>query len=109
MLLPKPRVAVVTYNSDVQTDCWPHCQQPRELPPIAQSSELRRAPLTVRVFGREWVSTPVFGNINIALILGVLQFVSTFLIAWLYERHSSNKLDAPSDEIKHEVEKELGH
>lgn len=58
-------------------------------------------------FAREWVSTPVFGNVNIALILGVLQFISTFLIAWLYERHSSHKLDAPSEEIKHAVEKEL--
>lgn len=58
-------------------------------------------------FAREWISTPVFGNVNIALILGVLQFVSTFAIAWLYERHSSHKLDAPSEEIKHEVEKEL--
>jgi uncharacterized membrane protein (DUF485 family) len=58
-------------------------------------------------FAREWISTPVIGNINIALILGVLQFVSTFVIAWLYERHSSSKLDAPSEAIKHEVEKEL--
>ena len=65
--------------------------------------------VVLTAFAREWVSTPVIGNINIALILGVLQFVSTFLIAWLYERHSSSKLDTPSDEIKHQVEKELGH
>lgn len=58
-------------------------------------------------FAREWISTPVIGNVNIALILGVLQFVSTFVIAWLYERHSSHKLDAPSEEIKRDVEKEL--
>ena len=59
-------------------------------------------------FARDWVKTPVFGNINIAFVLGILQFVSTFLIAWLYERHSSKHLDAASEAIKAKVEKELG-
>lgn len=65
--------------------------------------------VVLSAFAREWVATPVIGHINIAFVLGVLQFVTTFLIAWLYERHSSHKLDAPSDEIKHEVERALGH
>ena len=58
-------------------------------------------------FAREWVSTPVIGNINIALILGLLQFVSTFLIMWLYERHSSKNLDVASEKIRDQVDKEL--
>ena len=58
-------------------------------------------------FAREWISTPVIGNINIALILGLLQFVSTFLIMWLYERHSSKNLDAASEKIRDQVDKEL--
>lgn len=64
--------------------------------------------VVLSAFARDWVATPVVGHINIAFVLGVLQFVTTFLIAWLYERHSSKKLDGPSDEIKHEVEKALG-
>ena len=40
--------------------------------------------VALTAFAREWVSTPVFGNINIAFILGVLQFATTFLIMWLY-------------------------
>ena len=59
-------------------------------------------------FARTWVSTPVFGNFNIAFILGLLQFVSTFVIAWLYERHSSKHLDEASEALKAKVEKELG-
>lgn len=58
-------------------------------------------------FAREWISTPVAGNINIAFVLGVLQFVSTFLIMWLYERHSSHSLDAPSEHLREKIEKEL--
>jgi uncharacterized membrane protein (DUF485 family) len=59
-------------------------------------------------FARPWVSTEVLPHINIAFILGVLQFVTTFLIAWLYERHSSKHLDAAGEAVKHKVEKELG-
>ena len=36
--------------------------------------------VALTAFAREWVSTPVVGNINIAFILGVLQFATTFLI-----------------------------
>jgi uncharacterized membrane protein (DUF485 family) len=58
-------------------------------------------------FAREWIATPVIGNVNIALILGLLQFASTFLIMWLYERHSSKNLDGASEKIRDKVDKEL--
>ena len=34
----------------------------------------------------DFMDTRVVGNINVALVFGLLQFVSTFLIAWLYAR-----------------------
>jgi uncharacterized membrane protein (DUF485 family) len=40
-----------------------------------------------------FMSTTLFGNINIALVLALLQFASTFLIAWLYARHAGKALD----------------
>ena len=63
--------------------------------------------VALTAFAREWVSTPVIGNINIAFVLGVLQFVSTFVIMYLYERYSSRVLDAPSEALRDKVEKEL--
>jgi uncharacterized membrane protein (DUF485 family) len=63
--------------------------------------------VALTAFAREWVSTPVFGNINIAFILGVLQFVSTFVIMYLYERYSTRVLDAPSEALRDKVDKEL--
>ena len=33
------------------------------------------------------MGTKVVGNINVALVFGLLQFVSTFVIAWLYSRY----------------------
>jgi uncharacterized membrane protein (DUF485 family) len=63
--------------------------------------------VALTAFAREWVSTPVIGNINIAFILGVLQFVTTFVIMWQYERYSSSKLDGLSEELRDKTDKEL--
>ena len=41
----------------------------------------------------DFMSTKVVGNINVALVFGILQFVSTFLIAWLYGRYMNAKVD----------------
>ena len=45
------------------------------------------------------MGTKVVGNINVALVFGLLQFVTTFLIAWLYARFADRQLDPLADEI----------
>jgi uncharacterized membrane protein (DUF485 family) len=55
-------------------------------------------------FAPAFMAIPVFGNINIGLIFGLLQFVTTFLIAWLYARFADRKLDPVADEIKARIE-----
>jgi len=44
-------------------------------------------------WANDFMATKVVGNINIALVFGLLQFVTTFLIAWLYARYSARRLD----------------
>jgi uncharacterized membrane protein (DUF485 family) len=51
-----------------------------------------------------FMSTKVIGSINIGLIFGLLQFVSTFLITWLYVRHANRHLDPIAEKIRDEVE-----
>lgn len=63
--------------------------------------------VALTAFARDFVSIQVFGNVNIAFLLGIGQFATTFLIMWLYERHSSKELDGPSEALKAKVEKEL--
>ncbi|URM91845.1 DUF485 domain-containing protein [Streptomyces sp. MRC013] len=46
----------------------------------------------------------VVGNVNVALLLGVAQFASTFLIAWLYARHAAAKLDPRAEAIRARME-----
>jgi uncharacterized membrane protein (DUF485 family) len=56
--------------------------------------------VVLSAYARGFMSTKVVGNINIALVFGLLQFVSTFLIAWLYARFASRKLDPAADQIR---------
>jgi uncharacterized membrane protein (DUF485 family) len=56
------------------------------------------------VFAPEWMGTPVWGNVNIGIVFGLLQFVSTGLITFLYVRHANNRLDPLAAEIRDEME-----
>jgi uncharacterized membrane protein (DUF485 family) len=40
-----------------------------------------------------FMNTKVVGNINVALVFGLLQFVTTFALAWVYARFSNARLD----------------
>jgi uncharacterized membrane protein (DUF485 family) len=44
-------------------------------------------------YAHDFMSTKVFGNVNVALIFGLLQFVTTFALAWVYARYSNARLD----------------
>lgn len=51
-----------------------------------------------------FMSTKVVGNINIGLIFGLLQFVSTFLITFVYVRYADRKLDPLAEQIRERME-----
>ena len=51
-----------------------------------------------------FMSIKVWGNINVGLILGLLQFVSTFAITGWYVSYSNRKLDPIASEIRQEIE-----
>jgi uncharacterized membrane protein (DUF485 family) len=57
-------------------------------------------------YARPFMNIKVVGNINVALIFGMLQFVSTFVIAWLYSRYADRKLDPVADKIRAELDQE---
>jgi uncharacterized membrane protein (DUF485 family) len=55
-------------------------------------------------YAGDFMGTKLFGNINVALVLGLAQFLTTFLIAWWYSRHAAAKLDPKADAIKARME-----
>jgi uncharacterized membrane protein (DUF485 family) len=58
-------------------------------------------------WANDFMNTKVFGNINVALIFGLLQFVTTFLITWLYARHMAAHVDPLARELEADYRKEV--
>jgi len=57
-------------------------------------------------WARDFMGQKLIGNINVAYVFGLLQFVSTFLIAWLYERHMDTKVDPIAARIRDSLEED---
>ncbi len=55
----------------------------------------------------DFMGTKVVGNINIALVFGLLQFASTFAIAFWYSRFSAKKMDSIADSLRDQYEREV--
>ncbi len=59
-------------------------------------------------WARGFMDTRVIGNINVAVVFGLLQFLSTFLIAYLYSRHANRALDPLATRLRDRFESETG-
>lgn len=58
-------------------------------------------------YAHDFMSIKVFGNINIGLILGLLQFVTTFGITTWYVTYANRKLDPQAAVIRERLEAKL--
>ena len=56
--------------------------------------------VVLSAYARDFMGTKVVGNINVALVFGLLQFVSTFLITWLYARFAGRRLDPAAEDVR---------
>ena len=54
-------------------------------------------------FAHDFMATKVWGNINIGLIIGLSQFLTTFLITGLYVRFANRQLDPKAAAIRAEM------
>lgn len=55
-------------------------------------------------FASGFMSTKVFGNINVGLLFGLGQFVSTFAITIAYKNWADKKYDPAAEAIRHRLE-----
>jgi uncharacterized membrane protein (DUF485 family) len=55
-------------------------------------------------YAHDFMSTEVFGNINVGLIFGLLQFVSTFAITHLYVSYANRNTDPIAEEMRDRLE-----
>ena len=57
-------------------------------------------------WANDFMSYEVFGNINVALIFGLLQFVTTFGLAALYARYMNRRVDPLARQLDEKYGKE---
>ena len=55
-------------------------------------------------YAHEFMSTQVWGNINIGLLLGLLQFVSTFGITMWYVSYANRRMDPIAADLREKLE-----
>ncbi|HHT13508.1 MAG TPA: DUF485 domain-containing protein [Propionibacterium sp.] len=56
------------------------------------------------IFAKDLMMTQVFGNVSVGFLFGIAQFVSTFLITWLYIRHMNKKVDPIAEGLRADLE-----
>ena len=52
----------------------------------------------------EFMSIKMWGNINLGIVIGLLQFVSTFVITGLYVRFADRRLDPLAAQLRADLE-----
>ena len=57
-------------------------------------------------FAPDFMAIKLVGNINVGLVIGLLQFVTTFLITTAYVRYASNHLDPAAERLRQRIEGE---
>jgi uncharacterized membrane protein (DUF485 family) len=55
-------------------------------------------------YAPQFMAIKVVGNINVGLIIGLLQFVTTFLITTLYVRYANRVLDPAAERLREGIE-----
>ncbi len=55
-----------------------------------------------------FMATQVVGNINVALVFGLLQFVTTFGLAYMYSRYSNAQLDPLARDLEQAYRDQAG-
>jgi uncharacterized membrane protein (DUF485 family) len=55
-------------------------------------------------YAHDFMATEVFGHVNIGILMGLGQFLTTFLITTLYVRHAARSTDPIADEMRERLE-----
>ncbi|MER7760049.1 DUF485 domain-containing protein [Streptomyces sp. NPDC097619] len=109
---PPPPGSGDTHPAGPTTEEYAEVQQSPEFAELRRSYRSFAFPLTVAFiawyllyvllsnYAGDFMGTKLFGNVNVALALGLAQFATTFLIAWWYARHAAAELDPKAEAIK---------
>lgn len=60
--------------------------------------------VVVASFAPEFMAIQVLGNINLGIVLGLAQFVTTFIITGAYVAYANRKIDPIATELREDME-----
>jgi uncharacterized membrane protein (DUF485 family) len=55
-------------------------------------------------YAPDFMGKPLFGNVTVGIVFGLLQFVSTFAITHIYVSHANKRTDPIADEMRERLE-----
>ncbi|AWB96521.1 DUF485 domain-containing protein [Agromyces badenianii] len=55
-------------------------------------------------YAHDFMSTPVFGSVNVAILLGLTQVITTFAVTTWYVSYANRELDPIAEDIRDEIE-----
>ena len=62
--------------------------------------------VALAAYATDFMGTKLYGNINVGLVMGLAQFVTTFGVTSAYVRYADRVLDPRSAKIREEMEEE---
>lgn len=103
----------MSHDAPEQVDRYVHLQNTEEFADLRRRFRSFVFPMTalflawyflyvlLSTYASDFMSTKVFGNINVGLLFGLGQFVSTFVITMIYARWADREFD-PRAEALHD-------
>jgi len=64
--------------------------------------------VVMSTWATDFMDTKLWGHINVALVFGLLQFVTTFALAIHYSRFANRELDPLARKLEKRYEEEIG-
>lgn len=58
----------------------------------------------IAMYWPSFMSIQLWGNINVGILMGFLQFVTTFLITWAYVKYANKELEPRARAIRESLE-----
>ena len=103
-------------NASTLRPSYVECQQSQEFVELRKALRRFAFPMTafflvwyasyvlLGAFAHDFMAVKVVGNINVGLLIGLGQFVTTFVITGLYVRFATRELDPRAEAIRAELE-----
>ncbi|MGV8908625.1 MAG: DUF485 domain-containing protein [Propionicimonas sp.] len=63
--------------------------------------------VALSVFAEGFMSIPAIGHLNIGMVIGLLQFPTTWFATWLYVRRADTALDPMAAQLRSTIENEV--